>query len=69
MAIFAFGALVASAACYLTSPILYNVHHQLALPLWVAFVFCSVSFLCAIAVLTITYYGETHGMVRVWRMA
>ena len=65
MAIFAFIDLVASAGCYLTSPILYNVHNELALPLWVAFVFCSVSLICAFVALAITYYGETHGMVRV----
>ena len=59
--------LLASAFCYMTTPMLYNIHKTLAIPLWAAFSYCSLAMLCGVAVAIITKLGETRGWVPVWK--
>jgi hypothetical protein len=57
--------LVASACCYMITPILYNINHQLAVPLWIAFLFVCFSVLSAFIAAAFTSYAETHGILQV----
>lgn len=57
--------LLVSTLNYLSSPILYNLNHQLGHPMWVSFAFCLFALICGILAGTITVYGEKRGLVGV----
>ncbi len=65
MALVTIASLLSSSACYLLTPIIYNINHELALPMWLAFLFCVVAFGCGLLVRYLTIYGEEHGLVNV----
>lgn len=64
MAVVTLGDLLASALSYLATPFLYNVNNQLALPLWVGFLFCSLGFICGLLAGVVTKYGESKGVIK-----
>ena len=68
MAVLGLLALLSSATCYLTTPIMYNVHGTLSLPLWIAFLFCAFATLCAYSTVALTRYGEVHGLINVCQL-
>jgi hypothetical protein len=49
----------------MTTPILYNIHHQLGVPLWVAFGWVCFAVIAAFIAAAFTAYAETHGILRV----
>jgi hypothetical protein len=65
MALVNITSLLASALTYLSSPILYNLSHQLSHPMWVSFVFCLLALVCGVMAGAITIYGEKHGLILV----
>ncbi len=65
MAMVTIAGLLASASCYLLTPIIYNSTGSMAFPMWLALIFCAVAFGCCLAVRSITIYGESHGLINV----
>lgn len=65
MSIVAVISLVASASCYMLTPVLYNAGNGLGLPMWVSFAFCAFAMVCGFVAAGLTVYGENHGLVAV----